>query len=121
MSAILERLRGNLAYAFIGVGVVWLAIALVIGSYLTLWPVVTCFVSGFLLRSRGGDRLTWAWVSSSAVLGLLLSSYQVYAWVPFIGGSFSTSASVVIAGFGVFAVAHLLLLYLEFSAPKQPI
>ena len=56
-------------------------------------------------------RLTWAWAVSTAVLGFLLAAYQVYAWVPFLGGAFSSAAAEATAAFVVLAVLHLLLFY----------
>ena len=112
MPSLFGALRANASYAFFGVGVVWLAVAALAGSALTLWPVVAFLVSGYLLRARPAGRFTWAWVISSAVLGFLLSAYQVYAWFPFLGGAFSTLALATLGGFGVFAVVHLLLFYI---------
>ena len=120
MSKVFGTLRSNVAYAFLAVGAVWLGVALNLHSYIALWPVLTCFLSGVLLRMRPGDRLTWAWTSSSAVLGLLLSAYQAYAAVPLLGGTFSSVASISLGGFAVFALAHLVLLYAGNSAPAQP-
>jgi hypothetical protein len=104
-------LRGNAAYLFIAVGVVWIAVAIVTGSSLLAWPVVACLVSGALLKLYPSKRITWAWAISTAGLGLLLSAYQVYAWSPFIGGAFSTLAGSALAVFVVLAAAHVVLLY----------
>ncbi len=116
MSKILDTLRTYVAYAFLAVGVVWLGVAYLSGPFV-LWPVVTCLVAGALLRLRPGLRLTWAWATSSAVLGLLLSGYAAYANAPLVSGPFSTIAGLSLAGFGAFAFVHFLLLYASYS-PK---
>lgn len=118
MPKILDTLGENSAYAFIAVGVVWLGIAVVAGSYLILWPAVACLAGGTLLKMRPGRRLTWAWAVASAALGFLLSAYQVYSWSPYLGGAFSTLAGASLAGFAVLAVVHALLLYLGAAWPK---
>jgi hypothetical protein len=102
-------LRKYLAYAFILAGVAWLAVAVLAGSALILWPTGVCIVSGLALRMRPEGRLTWAWVMSSAVLGFLIAAYQLYAWSSYLGGTFSTLAASAFAGFAVFAVVHALL------------
>jgi hypothetical protein len=112
MPNILGILRTNSSYVFIGVGIVWLVVAVLAWSGLVLWPVVAFLASGVLLRMMPGRRFTWAWVVSTAVLGFLLSAYQVYAWAPFLGGTFSALAAGALAGFAVFAVVHLLLFYI---------
>ena len=117
-------LRANAPYAFIVVGVVWLAVAILTGSALILWPVFACIAGGVLLRMRPSGRLTWAWAISTAVLGLLLSAYQVYAWAPFLGGAFSSVAAVSVACFTLLAIAHLFLFYAGIGKPsptKEPI
>jgi hypothetical protein len=118
MPKVLDRIRDFSAYAFIAVGLVWLAIAFFAGSVLTLWPVVACVVGGVLLRLRPGGRLTWAWAGSAAILGLILSGYQVYEWAPFIGGTYGTLAATSLGGFAVLALAHLVLLYAGATSPK---
>ncbi len=119
MSSVLGALRAKASYAFFAVGLVWLALAVLAGSALTLWPVVAFLVGGYMLRTMPGRRLTWAWVVSSAVLGLLLSAYQVYAWAPFLEGAFSTVAIVSIVGFAIFAVVHAVLFYVGLK-PAAP-
>lgn len=120
MSKISGTLRSNAAYAFLIVGAVWLGVAVNVRSYLVLWPVLTCLLSGVLLKVRPAERLTWAWTSSTAVLGLILSAYQAYAAVPLVGGPFSSTASLALGGFSAFALAHLLLLYAGNSPRAQP-
>ncbi len=112
MSAILGTIRANSAYAYIAVGALWLAVAVLAGSALILWPVVACVLGGVQLKMWPARRLTWAWAVSTAVLGLLLAAYQVYAWVPFLGGSFGSVAAAATAAFAVLTVAHVLLLYM---------
>lgn len=120
MSRILSPLRSYVAYAFLAVGVAWVVVAYVTGSYLVLWPVVTCFLSGIFLRLMPGERLTWAWASSTAVLGFLLSGYQVYIASFLVGGALSSVASISAGAFSVFAVVHLLLLYAGNSSRSEP-
>jgi hypothetical protein len=120
MPRVLDTLRSNVAYAFIVVGAIWLGVAFNARSYLALWPVATSLLSGLLLRMRPNDRLTWAWASSSAVLGLLLSAYQAYVAIPLVGGALTSVASISLGGFSAFALVHLLILYAGNSAPAQP-
>jgi len=117
---VLGVIRTNSAYAFLLIGVVWLGIAVIAASPLILWPVVACLLGGVMLRMWPANRLTWAWAVSAAVLGFLLSAYQVYAWVPFLGGHFSALAEGALAGFAVLAVAHVFLMYAGASRPKAP-
>jgi hypothetical protein len=119
MSMLLGTLRGNSAYAFIAVGVLWLAVAVAAGSPLILWPVIACVLGGVFLRMWPTRRLTWAWAVSTAVFGFLLAAYQVYAWLPLLGGAFSGIAAVASVVFVVFAVLHLLLFYAG-AAPAKP-
>lgn len=111
MSRVLGPLRDYAAYGFIIVGIIWVVVAYIVGSLLVLWPVATCLAGGVLLRLRPGERLTWAWVSSAAVLGFLLSGYQAYVATSLIGGALSSVASLSAGAFAVFAVSHLVLLY----------
>ncbi len=116
MPGMLDFLKVNIAYEFIVVGVVWLAVAYIAGP-LVLWPVVTCVAAGVLIRIKPGMRLTWAWGVSSAALGLLVSAYAAYSNVGLVNGPFSTIAVLSLGGFGVFALVHLFLLYGAYS-PK---
>jgi len=118
MSRVLDPMVANAGYAFIGVGVVWLAIAFLAGSALILWPVIACVAGGILLKEWPALRITWAWVVSAAAMGFLLSAYQVYAWTAFLGGAFSTLAAASLAGFAVLALVHLVLLYLGTAKPS---
>ncbi|MDG6909394.1 MAG: hypothetical protein JRN08_03400 [Nitrososphaerota archaeon] len=118
MSALLGTLKTNSAYLFFVVGVIWLAVAVLAGSALILWPVVACLLGGVQLRMWPGRRLTWAWAISTAVLGFLLAAYLVYAWVPYLGGAFSTVAGEASGVFAVLAVLHLLLFYSGVNPPK---
>lgn len=118
MSSLLGAIRANSAYAFVAVGVVWLAVALLAGSALVLWPVLACVFGGLQLRTWPTRKLTWAWAVSTAVFGFLLAVYQVYAWFPYLGGSFSTVASEASAVFVVLALMHLLLIYVGAKPAK---
>ena len=118
MPSILGPIKANSSYAFFAVGIVWLAVAVLAGSALVLWPVVALLVSGYMLRMMPGRRFTWAWVVASSVLGFILSAYQVYAWTPFLGGTFSALAAASAIGFAIFAAVHLLLFYVGVSPTK---
>lgn len=117
MSSLLGTVRANSSYAFVAVGVVWLAVAVLAGSALILWPVLACILGGVQLRLWPTRRLTWAWVVSTSVLGFLISAYQVYAWFPFLGGSFSSVAAASSAVFVVLALLHVLLFYAGSKSP----
>jgi hypothetical protein len=120
MSRILNPLKSYVSYAFLAVGIGWVVVAYDTSSYLVLWPVITCFMSGILLRLRPGERLTWAWASSTAVLGFLLSGYQAYVASFLVGGALSSVASISAGAFSVFALVHLLLLYAGNSTRSGP-
>ena len=117
MPKLLDTLVANGAYAFIAVGVVWLVIAVLGGSSLILWPVVACIAGGVMLREWPSGRLTWSWAVATAVMGFLLSAYQVYAWLAFLGGAFSTLAAASVIGFALFALVHVFLFYSATSKP----
>jgi hypothetical protein len=117
MPKILDSLIANAAYFFIAVGVIWLAVAVLADSTLILWPVVACIAGGIMMREWPSRRLTWAWCISTAVMGFLLSAYQVYAWLSFLGGAFSTFAAASTVGFGLFAVVHIFLFFAGISKP----
>jgi len=111
-----------LAYEFIAVGVVWGAIAVVLGIALVLWPALTCIVAGILLKFWPSGRIAWSWGTSSAVLGLLVAGYQAYAAIPFVTGTFSLVATESLVAFAIFAAAHVMLLYSGYSpGSKQAI
>ena len=119
MSALLGTLRGNSAYVFIAVGVFWLGVAVAAGSALILWPVIACVLGGVFLRMWPAKKITWAWAVATAVFGFLLAAYQVYAWLPFLGGAFAGIAAVASGVFAVIALLHVLLLYVG-AAPMKP-
>ena len=118
MPKLLEPIVTNAAYFFIGVGIVWLAVAFLAASPLILWPVVACVAGGVMLRQMPSYRFTWAWVVSSAALGFVISAYEVYAWSGFLGGAYSALAAGALVGFAVFAVVHVLLFYAGTSKPS---
>ena len=118
MPKVLEPLVANASYFFIAVGVVWLAVAILAGSALILWPVVACLAGGLMLRQMPSHRFTWAWVVSSAVMGFLISAYQVYAWAGYLGGTFSSLAATLFGGFAVLAIVHVFLFYAGISKPS---
>ena len=120
MPKILDTLAAYSAYFYIAVGVIWLAIAVLSGSSLILWPVVACIAGGLMLRQWPSGRLTWAWCAATAVMGFLLSAYQVYAWLAFLGGAFSTLAAASTIGFALFAILHIFLFQAGTSSPTPP-
>jgi hypothetical protein len=115
----LEVLKANRPYAYVAVGVVWLVFAFVTGSFLLLWPVVACVLGGALLRLRPVLKLTWAWTTAAAVMGLLLALYQMYASVPLLFGAFALVAWASLVVFLIFAVGHFLLLYVGSAGPAK--
>ena len=117
MSKLFEPLVSNSPYFFIAVGVIWLAIGVLTGSALVLWPVIACVAAGVMLRQMPSFRLTWAWVVATATMGFLISAYQVYAWAGLLGGTFSSIAAGAFATFAIFAVIHLFLLYAGTAKP----
>ena len=119
MSSVLGMVRSNSAYAFIAVGVVWLAVAVIGSSALILWPVLACLLGGVQLWMWPTRKLTWAWAVSTAIFGFLLAAYQIYAWFPFLGGSFSSVAATASGAFAVIALLHLILLYAGIAPPKS--
>ncbi|MDG6916729.1 MAG: hypothetical protein JRM85_03950 [Nitrososphaerota archaeon] len=112
-----KLLRGYAPYFFWVIAVVWVAVGVEGGSTLIAWPVTACAVSGVLLKLRPGWRLTFSWSVSSAVLGLLISVYQVYAWSPLLAGDFSSLAASALGVFTVLAVVHVFLLYAGAAKP----
>lgn len=120
MPKVSDILKSNLAYGFMVVGVVWAVLAVGLGVVLILWPALTCLAAGLLLKLLPSGRITWAWAISSAVLGLLVSAYQVYAAIPFVRGTFSFVAAETLAGFVVLALVHLVLLYSGYSPAAKP-
>jgi len=120
MPKFLDTLAVNVAYAFIAVGVIWLAVAFLASSSLILWPALACLAGGIMLREWPVGRLTWPWAVATAVMGFLLSAYQVYAWLSFLGGTFSTLAAASVAGFAVFALVHAFLFYAATTKPTIP-
>jgi hypothetical protein len=120
MPKLLDALAANAAYAFVAVGVVWLAVAILASSALILWPVIACVAGGVLLKLWPSGRLTWAWAISSATMGFLLAVYQVYAWAGFLGGAFSSFAAASLVAFLALAIAHVFLFYAGMARPKVP-
>ena len=110
-------LGANTFYAFIGVGVVWLVLAIQV-SYLVLWPSAACLLTALLLRMRPGQRLTWALARASALMGMLLSAYQAYISVGWVNGSFGGVATASLGLFAVFAAVHALLLVSDATSKK---
>jgi hypothetical protein len=109
----MKLLKANVPYAYVIVGAIWLAVAVVSDTPLLLWPIVACVAGGALLKVRPTHRFTWAWTTAAAVMGFLLAAYQAYAAVPMIGGAFTILAIASLVAFAVFALGHLLLLYAE--------
>lgn len=119
MQSALSLVKKNLAYAFVIFGAIWVAIALLAGSALVLWPAVACFAAGVLMRVRPGSRLSIAWGPSAAILGLLLCAYQAYVAVTLLSGSFVTIASLSVVVFVLLGLGHLYLAVSSYSAPVR--
>ena len=113
-------LKSNLAYEFMAVGIAWIVVALGLSLVLVLWPALTCLVAGLLIRFLPSTRITWPWATSSSVLGFLVSAYQAFLAAPFVGGTFSSVGVETLAGFGLFAFIHVVLLYLAYSPKSEP-
>jgi hypothetical protein len=114
-----DILKSNLAYEFIIVGSVWAVLAIGLGLVLVLWPALTCLAAGLLLKFLPSGRVTWPWVTSSAILGFLVSAYQAYVAVPFVSSTFSLVAAETLTGFAFFALVHLVLLYFGYSPASK--
>jgi heme/copper-type cytochrome/quinol oxidase subunit 3 len=119
MPDIPDLLKSWAMYIFIVVGVLWGVLGVEGGSSLVLWPAVTLIVGGLLMKLRPSDRITWAWATSAAFMGFLVSGYQAYYWSPLIGGAFTSVAATAFAVFFIFALAHILLVYLGATATTQ--
>ena len=111
MPPFLNTVKAQAQYAFVGAGVLWLVLALYEWSALLLWPVIALVAAGAMLRLLPGERLTWAWAVSAAVLGMVVALYQVYLALPLLQSAFSTVAGASLAVFAVFAAAHVVLAY----------
>ena len=115
-----DILKSNLAYEFVVVGIAWTVVAVGLGLVLVLWPALTCLAAGLLLKFLPLARITSPWATSSAVLGALVSTYQAFVAVPFISGTFSSVGIETLAGFALFALVHLVLLYFAYSPAGRP-
>jgi hypothetical protein len=116
-----DTLKSNLPYEFVAVGVVWTVVAVGLGLAVVLWPALTCYVAGLLLKFLPSERITWPWAISSACLGLLVSVYQVYVAIPFVSSAFSLVGTETLVGFVVFSLVHLVLLYFGYSPVGKPV
>ena len=110
---LIEPARRNLAYLFAGAGVLWLGVVFVTLSPLVLWPAVVCIVSCVLLKLWPEEKFSGAWVTSSALLGFVLSAYQTYQAANHITGAFAFVAPFSLVLFLLFALFHLFLIYAE--------
>jgi hypothetical protein len=119
MQALSSAIKGNLAYLFVGAGVVWLVLTYVTGSLLLLWPVLVCVVSGILIKAAPGAKITPAWAGASALMGIVLSAYQAYAATSLVVGQFATIATASLIGFVIFGLGHLYLLVASRSGEKE--
>lgn len=113
-------LRGNVAYFFILVGVIWIGVTVLTGSYLLLWPVVTCLAAGVLLKLFPLARLAWPLSVSAALLGLMVGLDQLHAWYPYLTGPFSSLAGEAVGLFAALLVIHAVLLYVGWQRPAAP-
>lgn len=116
MPSVLERVKGNLAYVFIALGVAWLILSAYTGSLLLLWPVLAFVVSGLLLKFLPEQKITGAWATSSAVMGLAICAWQAITAAPMATGAFAVLAAGSAVGFVLFGLAHLLVIYYAYGA-----
>ncbi len=112
-------LREYSPYLFWVIAAVWAVVGVDGRSVLMAWPVVACALSGVLLEFKPGWRVTFSWAASTAVMGLLICVYQVYAWSPLLAGDFSALAASTLGAFAVLAVVHVFLLYAGTARPIQ--
>ena len=112
-------LRRYSPYLFWVIAAVWALLGVDGRSVLMAWPVIACALSGALLKFQPGWRVTFSWSASTAILGLLISVYQVYAWSPLLAGDFSALAASALGVFAVLAVVHVFLLYAGTARPIQ--
>ena len=117
MAGITEAVKKYLAYIFIVLGIVWVAIILTGGALLLLWPALTSIVSGALLLLRPERKFSRALAKASALYGVLLAGYQAYVAAPLLGSLFSTFATYSVASFAAIALLYLALLYASFGSP----
>ncbi|HXW37191.1 MAG TPA: hypothetical protein VEJ36_04730 [Nitrososphaerales archaeon] len=116
---LMDIVRKNTAYLFLLAGAVWAGAIVLTGSVLVAWPTIACLASGVLLLVRPEYRITYAWVISSAVLGLLLAGWQAVSDVPFLSGDFALVAAASLVAFLAFALLHAVLLYGYGLPPKN--
>jgi hypothetical protein len=107
----IEPARRNLAYLFLAAGIAWLAVLFATLSFLIVWPTVVLLVSGVLLKMWPEARFSGAWVTSSAILGFVLSAYQTYAAASHLTGALAYIAPLSLVLFLLFALYHLFLVY----------
>ncbi len=119
MAGVTEAVKRYLAYIFILLGLVWVAIIIAGGASLLLWPALTSIVSGALLILRPEMKFSRALAKASALYGVLLAGYQAYVALPLLGSVFSTFATYSVASFAVIALLYLALLYASFSSPGR--
>lgn len=117
MAGVTEAVKKYLAYIFIVLGLVWVAIILTGGATLLLWPALTSIVTGALLLLRPERKFSRALSKASALYGVLLAGYQAYVAIPLLSTVFSTFATYSAASFAVIALLYLALLYASFGSP----
>ncbi|MDV3293680.1 MAG: hypothetical protein LYZ70_05365 [Nitrososphaerales archaeon] len=111
MKSAASFVRRNLAYVFVVFALIWLGMALLTGSAFVLWPVLACGASGALLRFTPASGLAASLPTASAMMGLFLSAYQVYAATPLLAGAFSAIAGISVATFVLLGLGHVYLAY----------
>lgn len=118
MQSPLASVRKNLAYVFVIFGVIWLVLAYLNGSGLTLWPAAACLVAAVFIKLRPNSGLTNAWGPAASILGLVLCGYQVYQAIPLLTGAFVVVASVSLVVFLLLGLGHAYLAYASRSQPQ---
>jgi len=90
-------------------GVFWVGILATGGGVLLFWAALTCFLSGLFLFEWSSSWVTRPLTKATALFGLALAAYQVYAALTLIGTGLD---SVALISGGVFAIVAVLYLYL---------
>jgi len=117
MAGVIEAVKKYLAYIFIVLGIVWVAIIITGGAALLLWPALTSIVSGALLILRPERKFSRALAKASALYGVLLAGYKAYVAVPLLVSVFSTFGTYSVASFTIMTLLYLALLYASFGTP----
>lgn len=120
MPDIVSQFRTRLPYVLLFAGVAWLGILFLTSSFLIVWPAFACIAGGLLWLTRPKERISWAWATAAALMGFLLSGYQVLASAVLLTGTFASVNAISLVVFLVFAAVHAMVLYAGNSGVKAP-